>query len=65
LIKEGTAKSSAEVPEERDPTYEAMLSQMVGRITAKPGGKLEMGEVRLYYHSSFVFASALFLWGVL
>ncbi|MBA0555605.1 hypothetical protein Golob_025776 [Gossypium lobatum] len=30
--------------EERDPKYDAMLSQMVGRISAKPGGKLEMGE---------------------
>lgn len=41
---EGSAKSSPEVSGERDPTYEAMLSQMVGRITAKHGGKLEMGE---------------------
>lgn len=41
---EVSAKSSPKVSEERDPTYEAMLSQMVGRITAKPGGKLEMGE---------------------
>ncbi|XP_039025037.1 uncharacterized protein LOC120158210 [Hibiscus syriacus] len=32
------------VLEERDPKYDAMLSQMVGRISAKPGGKLEMGE---------------------
>ncbi|KAK2991997.1 hypothetical protein RJ640_014858 [Escallonia rubra] len=32
------------VLEERDPQYDAMLSQMVGRIQAKPGGKLEMGE---------------------
>ncbi|KAK8571984.1 hypothetical protein V6N13_047611 [Hibiscus sabdariffa] len=30
--------------EERDPKYDAMLSKMVGRISAKPGGKLEMGE---------------------
>ncbi|KAK6930139.1 hypothetical protein RJ641_004233 [Dillenia turbinata] len=30
--------------EERDPSYDAMLSQMVGRIRSKPGGKLEMGE---------------------
>lgn len=43
---EVSAKSSPKVSEERDPTYEAMLSQMVGRITAKPGGKLEMGEER-------------------
>ncbi|XP_059648602.1 uncharacterized protein LOC132294672 isoform X2 [Cornus florida] len=30
--------------EERDSQYDAMLSRMVGRIRAKPGGKLEMGE---------------------
>ncbi|XP_009619493.1 uncharacterized protein [Nicotiana tomentosiformis] len=30
--------------EERDPKFDAMLGQMVGRIRAKPGGKLEMGE---------------------
>ncbi|KAL9232901.1 hypothetical protein vseg_007963 [Gypsophila vaccaria] len=30
--------------EERDSSYEAMLNQMVGRISTKPGGKLEMGE---------------------
>ncbi|CAN4106219.1 unnamed protein product [Withania somnifera] len=30
--------------EERDPKFDAMLNQMVGRIQAKPGGKLEMGE---------------------
>ncbi|XP_058083232.1 uncharacterized protein LOC131231148 [Magnolia sinica] len=32
------------VLEERDPEYDAMLSQLVGRIRSKPGGKLEMGE---------------------
>ncbi|KAB1214019.1 hypothetical protein CJ030_MR1G027446 [Morella rubra] len=32
------------VLEERDPKYDAMLNHMVGRITSKPGGKLEMGE---------------------
>ncbi|OVA15001.1 hypothetical protein BVC80_949g6 [Macleaya cordata] len=32
------------VLEDRDPGYDAMLSQMVGRIRSKPGGKLEMGE---------------------
>lgn len=31
--------------EEKDPQYDAMLSQMVGRIQTKPGGKSEMGEV--------------------
>ncbi|KAF5184598.1 dynein beta chain, ciliary protein [Thalictrum thalictroides] len=32
------------VLEEKDPGYDAMLSQMVGRIKTRPGGKLEMGE---------------------
>ncbi|KAL6503401.1 hypothetical protein OROGR_025324 [Orobanche gracilis] len=32
------------VLEDRDVQYDAMLSQMVGRIQTKPGGKLEMGE---------------------
>ncbi|KAM6545196.1 hypothetical protein CsatB_025932 [Cannabis sativa] len=32
------------VLEERDPKFDAMLGQMVGRIKTKPGGKLEMGE---------------------
>ncbi|KAM7488181.1 hypothetical protein LguiB_025665 [Lonicera macranthoides] len=32
------------VLEDRDPRYDSMLNQMVGRIQAKPGGKLEMGE---------------------
>lgn len=35
------------VLEERDPEYDAMLNKMLGRVTTKPGGKLEMGEVRL------------------
>uniref|UniRef100_A0A1J3IAF8 Dynein beta chain, ciliary n=1 Tax=Noccaea caerulescens TaxID=107243 RepID=A0A1J3IAF8_NOCCA len=33
--------------EERDPKYDTMLNQMVGRIRAKPGGKAEMGEASL------------------
>ncbi|XP_061370571.1 uncharacterized protein LOC133313241 [Gastrolobium bilobum] len=33
--------------EERDPKFDAMLGQMVGRITSKPGGKPEMGEASL------------------
>lgn len=33
--------------EEKDPQYDAMLSQMVGRIQSKSGGKSEMGEVSL------------------
>ncbi|KAL6571581.1 hypothetical protein OROHE_003224 [Orobanche hederae] len=32
------------VLEDRDVQYDAMLSQMVGSIQTKPGGKLEMGE---------------------
>ncbi|KAJ0092236.1 hypothetical protein Patl1_25095 [Pistacia atlantica] len=32
------------VLEERDPRYDEMLGQMLGRIRTKPGGKLEMGE---------------------
>ncbi|KNA05292.1 hypothetical protein SOVF_191810 [Spinacia oleracea] len=43
-VGDGNSKSNAEVLEERDPSYEAMLSQMVGKINTKPGGKLEMGE---------------------
>lgn len=38
MTKEGA------VLEERDPGFDAMLNKMVGRITTKPGGKLEMGE---------------------
>lgn len=34
--------------EKRDPKFDAMLGQMVGRITTKPGGKPEMGEVSLW-----------------
>lgn len=33
--------------EERDPRYDAMLGQMVGRIKSKPGGKLELGEAHV------------------
>ncbi|KAA8548918.1 hypothetical protein F0562_000602 [Nyssa sinensis] len=36
--------NSDNILEERDAQYDAMLSQMVGRIKSKPGGKLEMGE---------------------
>lgn len=39
---------SNNVLEERDPEYDAMLNKMLGRITTKPGGKLEMGEVRTF-----------------
>lgn len=37
--------SSDNVLEERDSRYDAMLSQMVGRIKSMPGGKLETGEI--------------------
>ncbi|KAL5701185.1 hypothetical protein ACHQM5_026549 [Ranunculus cassubicifolius] len=36
--------NSDNVLEEKDSGYDAMLSQMVGRIKTKPGGKLEMGD---------------------
>ncbi|KAF8392609.1 hypothetical protein HHK36_022955 [Tetracentron sinense] len=42
--EEISAINTDNVLEERDSGYDAMLSQMVGRITTKPGGKLEMGE---------------------
>ncbi|GMI64087.1 hypothetical protein like AT3G21400 [Hibiscus trionum] len=42
-----TRSNHENVLEERDHKYDAMLSQMVGRISAKPGGKLEMGEAFL------------------
>lgn len=48
LVTDGTLRSDPDnVLEERDPKYDAMLGQMVGRIQSKPGGKLEMGEVSL------------------
>ncbi|KAJ0249048.1 Dynein beta chain [Hirschfeldia incana] len=40
----GRTTSGDTVLEERDPKYDTMLNQMVGRIKAKPGGKAEMGE---------------------
>ncbi|CAI0626839.1 unnamed protein product [Linum tenue] len=33
--------------EEKDPQFDAMLNQMVGRIKTKPGGKPEMGEASI------------------
>ncbi|KAG2727134.1 hypothetical protein I3760_01G145400 [Carya illinoinensis] len=42
---DGTSRINAEnVVEDRNPKYDAMLNQMVGRITSKPGGKPEIGE---------------------
>ncbi|KAJ4894217.1 hypothetical protein Rs2_21011 [Raphanus sativus] len=41
---EARGSSGDTVLEERDPQYDTMLNQMVGRIKAKPGGKAEMGE---------------------
>ncbi|XP_004487885.1 uncharacterized protein [Cicer arietinum] len=38
--------------EERDPKFDAMLGQMLGRITSKPGGKPEMGEASLVEKSN-------------
>ncbi|OAY27757.1 uncharacterized protein LOC110601886 [Manihot esculenta] len=45
LDSDGDPRFNADnVLEERDPQFDAMLNQMVGRIRSKPGGKLEMGE---------------------
>ncbi|KAF3330271.1 hypothetical protein FCM35_KLT03625 [Carex littledalei] len=35
------------VLEEKDPSYDKMLSFMAGRITSKPGGRAEMGEASI------------------
>ncbi|GER49780.1 hypothetical protein STAS_27051 [Striga asiatica] len=43
-FEEGPNVNPENVLENRDVQYDAMLSQMVGRIQTKPGGKLEMGE---------------------
>lgn len=46
LDEDGTSRVNAEkVLEERDPQFDAMLNQMVGRIRSKPGGAAEMGDV--------------------
>ncbi|GMN46433.1 hypothetical protein TIFTF001_015616 [Ficus carica] len=37
-------RNADNILEERDPQFDAMLSQMAGRIRTKPGGKPEMGE---------------------
>ncbi|RWW76277.1 hypothetical protein BHE74_00015643 [Ensete ventricosum] len=42
-----TIKDESGVIEERDPRYDEMLRHMVGKITSRSGGKLEMGEVRI------------------
>ncbi|CAN1806971.1 hypothetical protein LINPERHAP1_LOCUS24861 [Linum perenne] len=39
------------VLEEKDPQFDAMLGQMVGRIKTKPGGKPEMGEATIVERS--------------
>ncbi|OAY55982.1 uncharacterized protein LOC110611757 [Manihot esculenta] len=45
LDSDGAPRVNADnVLEQRDPQFDAMLSQMVGRIRLKPGGKLEIGE---------------------
>lgn len=43
----GTAANAENLLEERDPKFDSMLNQMVGRIKSKPGGKPEMGEVSI------------------
>ncbi|XP_056175479.1 uncharacterized protein LOC115667850 isoform X2 [Syzygium oleosum] len=63
--KDAAAKADADnVLEERDPQYDVMLSQMVGRIRSKPGGKLEMGENKELYQKMFTDEEkrAKFLW---
>jgi len=53
LTEDGAPRINPDnVLEERDTQYDAMLSQMVGRIKSKPGGKLETGEVS--YQDSFL-----------
>lgn len=53
LTEDGAPRINPDnVLEERDTQYDAMLSQMVGRIKSKPGGKLETGEVS--YRDSFL-----------
>ncbi|KAG6764878.1 hypothetical protein POTOM_032367 [Populus tomentosa] len=45
LTEDGAPRINPDnVLEERDTQYDAMLSQMVGRIKSKPGRKLETGE---------------------
>uniref|UniRef100_A0A2P2NG00 Uncharacterized protein n=1 Tax=Rhizophora mucronata TaxID=61149 RepID=A0A2P2NG00_RHIMU len=45
LNSDGTPRVNTDnILEERDPQYDAMLSQMVGRVASKAGGKLEIGE---------------------
>lgn len=54
LLDKGRRTSEDNVLEERDPKYDTMLNQMVGRIRAKPGGKAEMGEVSCVSLALFV-----------
>jgi hypothetical protein len=42
-----TKDGHSSVLEEKDPNYNKMLGFMVGRITSKPGGRAEMGEVEV------------------
>uniref|UniRef100_A0A803MX95 Uncharacterized protein n=1 Tax=Chenopodium quinoa TaxID=63459 RepID=A0A803MX95_CHEQI len=46
-VDDDNSKRNDEVLEDRDPSYEAMLNKMVGKISSKPGGKLEMGEANV------------------
>ncbi|KAH9617758.1 hypothetical protein KSS87_005636 [Heliosperma pusillum] len=55
---EGNSEGHAQLLEQKDSSdvkdseYDAMLNQMVGRISTKPGGKLEMGEAYVVRKSS-------------
>ena len=48
-------KDESGVLEERDPRYDEMLRHMLGKITSRSGGKLEMGEVRIIRSILFSF----------
>ena len=57
LTEDGAPRINPDnVLDQRDTQYDAMLSQMVGRIKSKPGGKLETGEVS-YWDSFLLFVN--------
>ncbi|XP_050374138.1 uncharacterized protein LOC126791716 [Argentina anserina] len=47
LGSDGGGANAENLLEERDPKFDSMLNQMVGRIRSKPGGKPEMGEAHV------------------
>ncbi|KAL6190989.1 hypothetical protein ACLB2K_037383 [Fragaria x ananassa] len=46
-ITKPDSDGSENLLEERDPKFDSMLNQMVGRIKSKPGGRPEMGEAHV------------------